>query len=84
MRKYFDAHFSAVREDLHTQFSELKNEIDSTRKSINEVSESVNLLATHADKRFDTIDDNLTALNHSTHNHEKRIAFLEETLPKLA
>jgi len=84
LRKYFDAQFSTLKTDLSTE--------------IGEVSESVKLLANHVDKRFDaaekrfdtietrldSIDENLTLLNRNTHNHEKRIAFIEESLPKLA
>lgn len=84
MRKYFDAQFLSLKSDLS--------------KEIGEASHSVKLLATHIDKRFDVIDerfnaidkrleaidDNLSSLNRNTHNHEKRLSFLEESLPKLA
>jgi hypothetical protein len=74
----------ATKEDLASLESRTKEDLaalEARKKAdLGEVIQSIQALATHIDERF----DELTPITSRVENHEKRIVFLEDKLPKLA
>lgn len=76
LKTYLDKKFDSVTNDI----SELSN-------NITEVSVSLGQLANHMEERFTAVDarfDELVPTVSLVENHDKRIKFLEDRLPKLA
>jgi hypothetical protein len=76
-KKYLEERFSRLvtKNDLAVLESRM-----ATKEDLGEVIQSIQALATHIDERF----DELTPVTSRVENHEKRISFLEDKLPKLA
>ena len=85
-----DEQFASVRGDITRLESQMATKDDLVAlesrlsKDISDVAESVGALATHMDERFNEITEKLDPLPHQVSNHDNRIKFLEDRLPKLA
>lgn len=75
-RKYLDEKFSGIDK----RFDTVEKRFEGLESDVADLGSAITALATHIDERFDEIVPVVAQVS----NHESRIKFLENKLPKLA